>query len=99
MANHSELFLFFDEPKNIVREFQKVMETAIFLSTCLPHGDVLPHNLVYDETRGEMTLIDIDEGVRKPETTGGKDHLLQRKNGYNNDNNDWYIALTYPNAF
>ena len=75
------------------------MKTASFLSTCLPHGDVLPHNLLYDQESGEMTLIDVDEGVRKPQISSAADHILQRKNAYSNDSNDWYIALLYPNVF
>lgn len=89
----------FPDPKSIVTEFRKVMKTASFLSACLPHGDVLPHNLVYDQASGEMTLIDVDEGVRKPQISNAADHILQRKNAYSNDSNDWYIALLYPNVF
>ncbi|KAG7366435.1 hypothetical protein IV203_029105 [Nitzschia inconspicua] len=89
----------FPDPKSIVTEFRKVMKTASFLSTCLPHGDVLPHNLVYDQASGEMTLIDVDEGVRKPQISSAADHILRRKNAYSNDSNDWYIALLYPNVF
>lgn len=83
-------------PVSIIAEFQNVMKMALFLSTCLPHGDALPHNLVVDPVSNEMTLIDVDEGVRKAK--GRMDHILQRKNVYNNDSNDWYIALMYPNT-
>ena len=83
---------------SILKEFKEVIETAMFLSKRLPHGDVLPHNLVYDQSSDEMTLIDLDEGVRMPKVEGMADHLLRRKNEFKLDNNDWYIATMYPNA-
>jgi hypothetical protein len=52
---------------NILSEFKKIIRTATFLSKHLPHGDVLPHNLVYDEANGHLTLIDLDEGVASGE--------------------------------
>jgi RIO-like serine/threonine protein kinase len=52
--------------KDILPEFKKIIGIAIFLSAHLPHGDVLPHNIVY-RTDGngnvQLTLIDVDEGV------------------------------------
>ena len=54
---------------------------------------LLPHNLVYDDKKEEISLIDIDEGV----WTRGS--LPTRKNEYNNGDDDWYKALRYPNFF
>eukprot|EP00797_Seminavis_robusta_P004100 Sro1265_g257500.1 n/a (215) ;mRNA; r:26765-27409 len=81
--------------KSILSEFAKVRATAMFLSEHLPHGDVLPHNLGFDKLSGKMTLIDVDEGVSKAEK--GTDHILKRKNAYFNEDQDWFIALSYPN--
>jgi hypothetical protein len=61
----------------IFSQFSKIMSTAMFLCECLPHGDVLPHNIVFDERKEELTLVDIDEGVSKPQD--GVDCILQRK--------------------
>jgi len=77
----------------LLPQFKRIMETASFLSNHLPHGDVLPHNLVYDDIKEEISLIDIDEGVRI------RGSLLTRKNEYNNGDDDWYKALRYPNFF
>ena len=66
----------------------------MFLSQHLPHGDVLPHNLVVDPTSGKMTLIDIDEGVAK---RVGEDRIVQRENSYFHDDQNWFVALSYPN--
>ena len=77
-------------------EFAKIKDAAMFLGKHLPHGDVLPHNIVWDDKQQKMTLIDIDEGVSK----GGEnyiDHILQRKNQYFGNSGDWYIAISYPN--
>ena len=41
--------------------FSKILLVAMFLCSCLPHGDVLPHNIVYDEENKELVLIDIDD--------------------------------------
>jgi hypothetical protein len=90
--------LIFDKASIALTGFQAVMKTAIFLSTCLPHGDVLPHNIVVDDNSNDMALIDLDEGVIAT-TASGKVELPKQKNAYNNDNNDWYLALNYPNVF
>jgi len=82
------------EMATLAKQFSRVIDAALFLAEHLPHGDVLPHNIVYDEKESMMTLIDIDEGVRKD---SGLDHILQRKNMYHGDSDDWYIALSYPN--
>jgi hypothetical protein len=80
---------------HIFVEFKKVMNTAMFLSENLPHGDVLPHNLVYDIGKKSLSLIDVDEGVLKDL---GDDHLPLRNNVYSGDDKqDWYLALSYPN--
>ena len=81
----------------ILDHFSNIMKMAMFLAEHFPHGDVLPHNLVFDEATQVLTLIDIDEGVKSGKR-GSEDHLLQRKNEYNNDGDDWYIAMSYPNA-
>ena len=52
--------------EEICQEFLQAIKTAMFLCEHLPHGDILPHNLVYDADAKTLTLIDIDEGVRKP---------------------------------
>lgn len=83
--------------KKTCSEFSKICKTAIFLSQHLPHGDVLPHNLVVDLASKEMTLIDIDEGVAAEEEESCEDRIVQRENSYCNDDQDWFIALSYPN--
>jgi hypothetical protein len=73
--------------------FQKIADTAIFLAQYLPKGDVLPHHLVYDTETGEVTLIDIDEGISI------NSFLPERTNQYNGDVDgfDCYRPLSYPN--
>eukprot|EP00980_Cylindrotheca_fusiformis_P010066 scaffold2228_cov92-Cylindrotheca_fusiformis.AAC.1 len=88
----------FPNGKSIIGEFQKVIQVATFLDSCLPHGDILPHNMVYNDDTGELTLIDVDEGVRKLQDQDALDCLPKRNNVYNEDETDWYIALSYPNA-
>jgi len=82
--------------REIVPQFSKIIKMAMFLAEHLPHGDVLPHNLVYDETSKVLTLIDLDEGVMASDELED-DHILQRKNVYGDDADDWYNALSYPN--
>jgi hypothetical protein len=84
--------------KDILPEFQKIIDIAMFLSNHLPHGDVLPHNIVYhidDEDKMTLTLIDVDEGV----VVGYP--LLYRRSDYETAHiegaDDWYTALYYPN--
>ena len=74
----------------VLPQFKKIKDTAMFLSERLAHGDVLPHNLVYDDEHKEISLIDVDEGV-------GSEKLPTRKNVYNEGEEDWYEALRYPN--
>ena len=85
------------EMATLAMQFSRVIDAALFLAEHLPHGDVLPHNIVYDEKKSVMTLIDIDEGVRKDSGLHHVDHILRRKNMYRGDSDDWYIALLYPN--
>ena len=40
-----------------------IIDTATYLSNVLPHGDVLPHNIVYNADTTELKLIDLDEGI------------------------------------
>ena len=82
----------------ILDHFSNIMKMAMFLAENFPHGDVLPHNLVFDKATQVLTLIDIDEGVEKGKR-GSEDHLLQRKNEYNDDGDDWYIAISYPTGY
>ena len=77
----------------LLPQFNKIVQTAAFLSQHLPHGDVLPHNLVYDDEKEEISLIDIDEGVFN------RTSLPSRKNEYTEGEDDWYQALRYPNFF
>jgi RIO-like serine/threonine protein kinase len=67
----------FQDPKSIVQEFEKVIQTASFLvDNGLPHGDVLPHNLVYNKETCAMSLIDIDEGVGQDDRNTLVDHNI-----------------------
>eukprot|EP00529_Nitzschia_sp_RCC80_P017120 CAMPEP_0113470632 /NCGR_PEP_ID=MMETSP0014_2-20120614/16547_1 /TAXON_ID=2857 /ORGANISM="Nitzschia sp." /LENGTH=677 /DNA_ID=CAMNT_0000363211 /DNA_START=126 /DNA_END=2159 /DNA_ORIENTATION=- /assembly_acc=CAM_ASM_000159 len=77
----------------LLREFQNVVHTATYLSKTLPHGDVLPHNIVYDQSTEVLSLIDIDEGVPIGQP------LLTRKNEYKGEGDDWYTGLSYPNFY
>ena len=77
----------------LLPQFKKIVQTATFLSQHLPHGDVLPHNLVYDDEKEEISLIDIDEGVFN------RTSLPSRKNEYTEGEDDWYQALRHPNFF
>jgi hypothetical protein len=88
----------FDKASIALMGFRDVMKTAIFLSTRLPHGDVLPHNIFFDEKSNTMALIDLDDGVTAP-TASGKVELPKPKIMYSNDDNDWYLALNHPNVF
>jgi hypothetical protein len=89
---------FGDHGEALFSQFSKIMTRAMLLCEHLPHGDVLPHNIVCDQAK-ELTLIDIDEGVAKPSTTQKKsnDVILKRKNDYGEDGLNWFIALRYPN--
>ena len=84
----------------IFSEFKKIMVVAMVLVDILPHGDALPHNIVYDETSNELTLIDVDEGVRKKKCAqvDPRDRLCHRQNSYREDGEDWCRALSYPNV-
>ena len=84
-----------DFNRKILKEFSKIRKTAIALNKILPHGDILPHNLVFDMTTQEMTLIDMDEGVERTDTD--TTHILKRKNTYLETDYDWFIAISYPN--
>ena len=72
--------------------FKAIVRSSLFLARCLPHGDVLPHNLVYDNEARELNLIDVDEG------TNARFSLPSRNNEYTGEM-DWYQALRYPNFF
>lgn len=73
------------------KAFKNIIYTAMYLSRTLPHGDVLPHNIVFDESTKALSLIDIDEGSQHGQS------LLTRKNEYGGLN-DWYTGLSYPNV-
>jgi len=64
------------------------------LTKVLPHGDTLPHNMVYDEGKNCFTLIDLDEGISIDDGTG----FYLRENTYEDENgNNWLNAMYYPN--
>ena len=67
-------------------------DNAIVLSSKFPHGDVLPHNIVWNKEK-KLTLIDIDGGVAPSQM------MLERKINYTEEKkNGWYAALSYPNG-
>ena len=88
----------FDLAEAFFPQLFKIMTRAMLLCAHLPHGDVLPHNIVRDEESKELTLIDIDEGVNKPpDGDSADDVILKRKNEYGGGDLNWFIALRYPN--
>ncbi len=44
-------------------QFQTFWNETILLSDTIFHGDILPHNFVYNENLGKLILIDLDEGT------------------------------------
>lgn len=76
-------------------QFKAIYDVANSLSEILPHTDALPHNIVVNQ-EFDMTLIDVDEGV-KTEKSGGHG-IPCRKNDYGKDSDqDWFLAISYPN--
>ena len=62
------------------------------------HGDVLPHNMVYNEATQELVLIDLDEGTKKanaPKRIIEDDGVLYAYLRYPNCLRGWEQALLY----
>ena len=79
--------------------FLPIIETVEFLNTVLLHGDVLPHNIVYNKQEEKFTLIDLDEGIGKESTFVIRNNTYTESPGEENDatNPNWHAALCYPN--
>ena len=80
----------FDRSKlqNLLRPMKtKILEMA----TLVFHGDVLPHNFVYDESTESPHLVDFDEGTRR------KGNVPRRSVDIDLEEN-WFKVLLYPNA-
>ncbi len=70
--------------------FAKLWKDISTVKDVFLHGDALPHNMVYNEGREKIMMIDIDEGTvgvkAHKRVVEEKDHLL-------------YAYLRYPNFF
>lgn len=70
---------------------QPAATSAIFIAANgFPHGDVLPHNLVFDGS--EFHLIDVDEVTEEQENP-----IPRRGVTYHDEDFKWLTALEYPN--
>ena len=45
-------------------QFSNLWRKTTFLCDKFLHGDVLPHNMVYNKDTQELVLIDFDEGTK-----------------------------------
>jgi hypothetical protein len=84
------LFQSFPEFQRAFLHVKNIAEDLTEMS--LAHGDVLPHNLLFDSRDSLLHVIDMDESSR--------DNDIPRRIVQYNENKgpDWFVALTYPNA-
>mmetsp|Transcript_17068 Transcript_17068/g.25841 ORF Transcript_17068/g.25841 Transcript_17068/m.25841 type:complete len:485 (-) Transcript_17068:57-1511(-) len=77
------------------RMFCRIIAVSECLMKILPHGDTLPHNIVYDKNENCFTLIDLDEGICVKRGSG----FYLRENTYEDESDsNWLRAMYYPNC-